>query len=127
MDKKKLANAFYYASIVIAIIAMIVVLFVVRGESYTAESISLIRYFVAYFVFSSLLPLGIVIRELIMGSYNKNKIIIKFVIIFLAIIGGVMACLFCRNVKIALLIFLFSLLILTYELIPTVKNTERKE
>ena len=80
MEKKKIANAIYYASIIITIIAMIVVLFVIRGESYTDEFISLVRYFVAYFCFATIISLGVVLRELILGNYNKKKMIIKFIL-----------------------------------------------
>lgn len=127
MEKKKIANAIYYASIIITIIAMIVVLFVIRGESYTDEFISLVRYFVAYFCFATIISLGVVLRELILGNYNKKKMIIKFIVMGVALIIGVLATIFIRNVKIGLGLLFVSLFVLSYEIIPTVRNTKNEE
>ena len=127
MEKKKIANAIYYASIIITIIAMIVVLFVIRGESYTDEFISLVRYFVAYFCFATIISLGVVLRELIIGNYNKKKMIIKFIVMGVALIIGVLATIFIRNVKIGLGLLFVSLFVLSYEIIPTVRNTKNEE
>ncbi|MBP5407601.1 MAG: hypothetical protein J6Y42_00490 [Bacilli bacterium] len=127
MEKKKIANAIYYASIIITIIAMIFVLFVICGESYTDEFISLVRYFVAYFCFATIISLGVVLRELILGNYNKKKMIIKFIVMGVALIIGVLATIFIRNVKIGLGLLFVSLFVLSYEIIPTVRNTKNEE
>ena len=127
MEKKKLANGIYYASIIITIVAMIVVLFVVRGESYTDETISLVRYFVGYFCFATILSVGIALRELIIGNYNKKKMIIKFIVLGVAFILGVVSTIFIRNVKIGLGLLFVSLFVLSYSIIPTMKNNNNEE
>ena len=126
MDKKKLANGIYYASIIISIIIMIIVLFVVRGESYTDEVISLVRYFVGYFCFATILSTGITLREFVNGHYNKKKMIIKVIVLAVALIGGVIASIFVRNVKIGLGILFVSLFVLSYAVIPTEKNNKNE-
>lgn len=127
MDKKKLANGIYYASIIITIAIMLIVLFVVRGESYTDETISLVRYFVGYFCFATILSVGIALRELIMGNYNKKKMLIKFIVLSVALLLGVFATIFIRNVKIGLGLLFVSLFVLSYAIIPTMKNNNNEE
>ena len=118
--KPKLGKGIYYASIIIVIVALILVMALFTTTSYTSEKVSVIRYIAAYFSFGVVLPLGVTFRELFTSeSFVKQKIIIKFVVIFIAIIGGVFISIFVRSAKVGLFILFVSIGILCFSLIPT--------
>lgn len=121
--KPKLGKGIYYASIIIVIIALILVMVLFTTTSYTAEEVSVIRYISAYFSFGVVLPLGVTFRELFVSdTFIKQRIIIKFIVIILALIGGVFISLYVRNAKVGLFILFVSIGILCFSLIPTTNN-----
>lgn len=125
--KPKLGRGIYYASIIITIIALILILVLFKTDTYTAEVVSVIRYIAAYFAFGVVLATGVTCRELFSLTFDKKKIIIKFIVIGITLVLGVIGALFIRSAKVGLVFMFIGIFVLSYTIIPTVKNTNIKE
>ena len=127
--KPKLGRGIYYASIIITILVLIFILvfFTTKSGDYTPEEISVIRYIAAYFSFGVILALGVTFRELFALTYNKTRIIIKFIVIGVTLAGGVVGAIFIRSAKVGLVFMFIGIFVLSYAIIPTVRNMNIKE
>lgn len=124
--KPKLGRGIYYASVIVTIIALILVMVLFTSSNYTDEAISVIRYIAAYFSFGVVLSLGVTFRELFCLEFNKGRMIIKFVVIFLTLVGGIFMIFFLKSAKVGLFILFISIGVLLFSIIPTVKNSNFK-
>ena len=124
--KPNLGKGIYYASVIITIVSLILVMILFTSKNYTDEEISVIRYIAAYFSFGVVLSLGVAFRELFCLEFNKTKMIIKFIVILLTAIGGVFIVIFLKSAKVGLFILFISIGVLLYSIIPTIKNNNFK-
>ena len=127
MNKKNFGKYFYHASLLVAIIAMVVALFVFRSDGTPEENeiISIIRYAFAYYSFITVLGTGLVVNEYCSDKYLKNKLQLKVIGIVAASIIGAPIFIFVKSATIACMLFFVSLLLLIYIMTPTVKDEKK--
>ena len=128
MNKQKFGKLFYYATLVIVIIALIAALFVFRsdGSEEMNLSVSIIRYAIAYFSFATVLSCGIIVNEYCSGKFVKNKLITKIILSVVTTIVGALVYLFVKSAVVASGMFFVAIICLIYVLTPTVKNETKK-
>ena len=127
MNKKNFGKYFYHATLLVAIVAMIVALFAFRSDGTPEENerISIIRYAFAYYSFITVLGTGLVVNEYCSGKYVKNKLQLKVIGVIAASIIGAPVFIFVQNATVACAMFFVSLLLLIYTMTPTVKDEKK--
>ena len=120
---KKLGIGIWYATIIIAVIIMILALFIFReGDS---AKISYYRYVVAYFTIGCLLSLGAIIREWFVEICNTKKWIIKIVVLLIAIGVGVVVFLLIDTPIVGMMMMFVGFGVLLYETVPTIPRNNQ--
>ncbi len=127
MEKKKFGRLFYYCTLIIAIVLMVVALFVFTSDGSDEQNtkVSIIRYAIAYYSFSTLLGSGLIVNEFCSGKYLINKMKLKIVVVICLTVIGAPIFIFVNNATIACALFFVSLLGLIFVLTPSIKDEQK--
>ena len=124
MDKLKFGKLYYYCSLGLSCLVMLLAIFLLRSDGSEQSNIdmSIYRYMVAFYTFLVILSPGVLVFEYTKGNYIKEKFKLKIIILGLSLIVGTLLFLLVWNAAVANMVFLASLVVLVYVLAPTNKN-----
>ncbi len=123
MEKSKFGRLFYYGTLIISIIVVVLSLFIFQsdGSEEMNNDISVKRYMVAFYTFTIILGSGIIVNEYCSGKFVKQKLLYKILLEVVLTVVGTIIFLLTFKASVANLLFLGSLVSLIYVLTPTVK------
>ncbi len=120
MNKKNLGNLIYKICLILTTLFLLAVLIFYQNEDRVV--LSYVRYSCCFYCFCGVLPLGLIVREFLLGSYDKKKMIIKCVCAGSALILGTILLLTIKTAQIGLLSVFLGAGILMFVAVPTLQN-----
>ena len=122
-NKAKFGRNFYYATIIISIVILVLAIIFFNVRNIEDEELILTRYVYRYSMIISVLyiiiPLGCIVREITLGDYKKGLIIFKIFLAVFAGVGAILLVYFTKNMKIAKIATMVGALVLVFSVSPT--------
>lgn len=123
MNKPALGKKIYNGCMIAVVVILGLLLFTFNITD--KEITSFLRYMVFYFCFNGILSVGAIIREFLSLNYDKSKMYIKIIVNVIALIVGIVICVFFQYDVVGLVCFLLGLVITLYILTPTTKENNK--
>ena len=123
MTKKALGNLIYKTCLILTTAFLLAILVFYKNED--RAILSYVRYVCCFYSFCGVIPLGLIIREFLLESYLKKKMIIKCVCTGCALILGTVLLLTIKTAQIGLMSMFLGAGILMFVAVPTVPIDEK--
>lgn len=124
MDKNKFAKRFYIATLILALGLFILGRYALPKD--TLSEVDYARYsnLILFGIFGFVLPIGIMVREILIIPYVKKIMITKIIVFILVVIVGVSLFFLVPTVTVSSVVLYLSYGSLIFILVPS--NTYRK-
>jgi hypothetical protein len=131
MNRAKFGKIFYNVCLIACVVVLLISFFIFKttdsaGETLAEEELTLIwiyRYLISFYIFSFLIPLAGIVREVTSNPYDKKKMFIKIGVGLIVIVVGTSLIFISWTIKTVQLCMLGSMLSAVYILAPTIKNS----
>lgn len=129
MFKQGFGKLFYYICLIIGLVLMALTMTKLKAIMAVEEPNILIHqqmYLLLVINFNFVLPIGIIVREILVTQYVKSKLIKKIILVFCLLIISLMLILFANTISFFRFSLYTSLFALIYSLMPAKYNETNK-